>query len=80
MSEKRSDGGTSLADLGIGEVGRVREVVADRPMRRKMMDMGITKGAAVELSKKSPLGDPLEIKTRGYKITIRKKSAEGVLV
>jgi ferrous iron transport protein A len=80
MTKVKTKGVASLADLKVGESGKVREVLADKAMRQKIMDMGITKGATVAVSKKSPLGDPLEVKARNYKITIRKKSAEGILL
>ncbi len=59
----------------IGEKGIVKSVVGEGKIKRRLFDMGITPGADVLMRKKAPLGDPIEIKIRGYEITLRKTEA-----
>ena len=63
-----------------GEKVRVISVNGDRPLRRRLMDMGILKGCEIEVIRVAPLGDPVEFMLRGYKLTLRKKDAEMVMV
>ncbi|NLN72046.1 MAG: ferrous iron transport protein A [Thermoplasmatales archaeon] len=70
----------TLKDVTEGEKVRVISVNGDRPLRRRLMDMGILKGCEIEVIRVAPLGDPVEFMLRGYKLTLRKKDAEMVMV
>ena len=60
-----------LSDFVIGESGVITKVEGEGKLRRRVLDMGVTPGAHVLLRKKAPLGDPIEIKIRGYELTLR---------
>lgn len=64
-----------LSDFTIGETGQIKMVKGEGRIRRRLFDMGVTPGAEVVLIKKAPLGDPLEVKIRGYDLTLRKDEA-----
>lgn len=64
-----------LSDFTIGETGLIKMVKGEGRIRRRLFDMGVTPGAEVVLVKKAPLGDPLEVKIRGYDLTLRKDEA-----
>ena len=70
----------TLRDLKIGESAKVTKVHGEGALRRRIMDMGITKGVEVRVRKVAPLGDPIEITVRGYELTLRKTDAEMVEV
>ena len=70
----------TLRDLKIGESAKVIKVHGEGALRRRIMDMGITKGVEVRVRKVAPLGDPIEITVRGYELTLRKADAEMVEV
>ena len=59
---------------------RVKKIQGEGPVRRRIMDMGITKGSEIYVRKVAPLGDPVEINIRGYELTLRKFDAEMVIV
>ena len=65
-----------LDQIEKGETGLVRSVEGDGKVRRRLFDMGVTPGARVELRKKAPMGDPIEITIRGYELSLRKAEAE----
>ena len=65
----------TVKDLKIGESGEVEKLSGDKVLKRRMMDMGITRGTNIMVTKFSPLGNPIEIKVRDYQITIRKENA-----
>ena len=69
-----------LDEFQIGEIGQVIKVEGEGRLRRRLFDMGVTPGAEVLLRKKAPLGDPIEIKLRGYELTLRKSEAQLVLL
>ena len=69
-----------LDEFRIGDVGTVIMVEGEGRLRRRLFDMGITPGAKVELKKKAPLGDPIEISLRGYELTLRKSEANLVVL
>ncbi len=69
-----------LSELLPGEKGAVSRVAAEGRIRRRLLDMGVTPGAAVVMRKKAPLGDPLEVTVRGYELTLRKSEADCVTV
>lgn len=66
----------TLKDVKVNETTVVLKVHGDGPVRRRIMDMGITKGVEVYVRKVAPLGDPLEIMVRGYELSLRKADAE----
>lgn len=69
-----------LSDIKIGQKATVLKVNGNGALKRRIMDMGVTKGAEVFITKTAPLGDPLEINVRGYQLTIRKDDAKTILV
>ena len=69
-----------LSGLAIGERCVVVKVNGEGAIRRRLFDMGVTPGTEILLRKKAPLGDPLEIKIRGYELTLRKAEAACVEV
>ena len=70
----------TLRDIPIGESARVKKLYGEGAVKRRIMDMGITKGVEVRVRKVAPLGDPLEITVRGYELSLRKADAEMVEV
>lgn len=64
-----------LSELTIGESGKIVKVTGEGAVRRRLFDMGVTPGAEVYFRKKAPLGDPIEIRIRGYELTLRKIEA-----
>lgn len=66
---------TTLAELKPGQRGRVRRVTGAGAVHRRILDMGISRGALVELERTAPLGDPIKIKVRGYALSLRKSEA-----
>lgn len=70
----------TLRDVPVGDDAVVLRLTGEGPLKRRIMDMGLTKGTAVHVRKVAPLGDPIEIAVRGYELSIRKSEAENVLV
>ena len=66
----------TLRDAKIGDTVRVVKLHGSGPIKRRIMDMGITKGVEIHLRKVAPLGDPVEITVRGYELSLRKADAE----
>ena len=66
---------STLKDVKIGETVRVRKLGGEGAVRRRIMDMGITKGAEIYVRKVAPLGDPIEVTVRGYELSLRKADA-----
>ena len=71
---------TTLKDVKCGQTVRVKKIQGAGAVRRRIMDMGITKGSEIYVRKVAPLGDPVEINIRGYELTLRKFDAEMVIV
>ncbi|MDD4391085.1 MAG: FeoA family protein [Eubacteriales bacterium] len=65
----------TLKDIKIGATAKVKKLHGEGAVRRRIMDMGITKGIDVYLRKVAPLGDPMEVTVRGYELLIRKEDA-----
>jgi ferrous iron transport protein A len=65
----------TVSDLHIGESGRVVKLRGEGAIKRRIMDMGITKGVTVLVRKVAPLGDPIELNLRGYELSLRKADA-----
>lgn len=68
----------TLKEAKIGETVRVLKINGSGPLRRRIMDMGITKGVTIYVRKVAPLGDPVEITVRGYELSLRKEDAETI--
>ncbi|MBO7515639.1 MAG: ferrous iron transport protein A [Lachnospiraceae bacterium] len=66
----------TLKEAKIGETVTVKKLNGEGPIRRRIMDMGITKGVKIYVRKVAPLGDPLELTLRGYELTLRRADAE----
>lgn len=70
----------TLRDAKVGETVRISKLHGEGAVKRRIMDMGITKGTDVFIRKLAPLGDPVEISVRGYELSIRKSDAEMIEV
>ena len=68
----------TLRDASIGSDVVVKKLHGEGAVKRRIMDMGITKGASVHIRKVAPLGDPVEVNVRGYELTVRRADAEMV--
>ena len=68
----------TLRDAVVGKYYIVKKINGSGPLKRRIMDMGITKGADVTLVKVAPLGDPMELKVRGYELSIRAAEAKKI--
>ena len=71
---------TTLRDVKVGESCTVARLTGTGALKRRIMDMGLTKGTRVHVRKVAPLGDPLELTVRGYELSIRKDEAASVEV
>ncbi|MFO1498799.1 MAG: FeoA family protein [Verrucomicrobiota bacterium] len=69
-----------LSSLSVGQAATVAEIRVPLDKRARLMEMGLLVGTPVELIRFAPLGDPVEIKVRGYHLTLRKHEAEQILV
>lgn len=65
-----------LRDMAIGETSKVVKINGEGKVKRRIMDMGITKGTSIYLRKVAPLGDPVEVTVRGYELSLRKDDAD----
>ena len=70
----------TLKQTKCGETVTVTRLGGEGALKRRIMDMGITKGTSIFMRKVAPLGDPVEITVRGYELSIRKGDAENILV
>lgn len=66
----------TLRDVKIGETAKVVKLHGEGAVKRRIMDMGVTKGVEIFVRKVAPLGDPVEITVRGYELSLRKQDAE----
>lgn len=62
----------TLKDAKVGETVRVKKLYGEGPVKRRIMDMGITRGVDLHVRKVAPLGDPMELNVRGYELSVRK--------
>ena len=69
-----------LSELKPGERGVISKVVGDREVRRRLLDMGLTRGTEIIVIRKAPLGDPVEFLLKGYNLSLRKRESENVYV
>ncbi|GFI31205.1 MAG: ferrous iron transport protein A [Lachnospiraceae bacterium] len=70
----------TLKQIACGETVKVAKLHGEGPVKRRIMDMGITKGIDVFVRKVAPLGDPMEVTVRGYELSLRKADAEMIEV
>jgi len=70
----------TLKDAKVGETVRVKKLYGEGPVKRRIMDMGITRGVDLHVRKVAPLGDPMELNVRGYELSVRKTDAEMIEV
>jgi ferrous iron transport protein A len=70
----------TLKEISCGETVRVVKIEGTGPVKRRIMDMGITKGAEIFVRKVAPLGDPIEVNVRNYELSLRKEDAESIIV
>ena len=70
----------TLRDVKIGETGQGGKLHGEGPVKRRIMDMGLTKGTKVYVRKVAPLGDPMELTVRNYELSVRKADAEMIEV
>jgi ferrous iron transport protein A len=66
----------SLRDVNVGETSTVLKIHGSGALKRRIMDMGITKGTEITVRKVAPLGDPIEVTVRGYELSVRKDDAD----
>ena len=71
---------STLKDAKIGQTVRVAKLQGEGAVKRRIMDMGITKGVEIYVRKVAPLGDPMELNLRGYELTLRKADANMIEV
>lgn len=70
----------SLKDVRIGGTAKVVKLHGEGAIKRRIMDMGITKGVEIYVRKVAPLGDPIEITVRGYELSVRQEDAQNIEV
>ncbi|RZO58215.1 MAG: hypothetical protein EVA89_19705 [Sandaracinaceae bacterium] len=73
-----NDQGPTLADLPVGAEATVVDVACPRGVARRLMEMGLLPGTRVRVVRVAPLGDPIELRLRGYSLSIRRREAAGV--
>ena len=69
-----------LSDLKPGERGVISRIAGDRELRRRLLDMGLTRGTEIIVIRRAPLGDPVEFLLKGYNLSLRKRECEDVYV
>ena len=72
--------GKTLRDVAIGQAAVIKRPHGEGALKRRIMDMGLTKGTEVYVRKVAPLGDPIEVTVRGYELSLRKSEAGNILV
>lgn len=70
----------TLKDVAVGDKAVVKRLTGEGALKRRIMDMGVTKGVEIYVRKVAPLGDPMEVTVRGYELSLRKAEAESILV
>ncbi|WP_294374463.1 ferrous iron transport protein A [uncultured Clostridium sp.] len=71
---------STLKEVKCGQTVTVKKLTGVGPIKRRIMDMGITKGCEIFVRKVAPLGDPIEVQVRGYELSLRKEDAEMIEV
>ena len=70
----------TLREVPVGGTAKVKKIYGEGAVKRRIMDMGITRGVEIRVRKVAPLGDPIEITVRGYELSLRKADAESIEV
>ena len=70
----------TLDQLRVGQIGTITAVGGESPLRCRLLDMGLIPGTAVTVRKVAPMGDPMELRLRGYELTLRKADAANITV
>ena len=70
----------TLKDVAVGDKAIVKRLSGEGALKRRIMDMGVTKGVEIFVRKVAPFGDPIEVTVRGYELSLRKAEAENILV
>ena len=70
----------TLKDVAVGDSAIVKKLSGEGALKRRIMDMGVTKGVEIIVRKVAPFGDPIEGTVRGYELSLRKAEAENILV
>ena len=70
----------TLRDVAVGSTCQVKKLHGEGAVKRRIMDMGITRGVEIYVRKVAPLGDPIEVTVRGYELSLRKQDAEMIEV
>ena len=70
----------TLKDVSVGDSAIVKKLSGEGALKRRIMDMGVTKGVEIFVRKVAPFGDPIEVTVRGYELSLRKAEAENILV
>ena len=70
----------TLKDVAIGDSAIVKRLSGEGALKRRIMDMGVTKGVEIFVRKVAPLGDPIEVTVRGYELSLRKDEAANIIV
>jgi len=73
-------GPKTLLKVRPGQKGRIVKILGAGPIQRRILDMGLVKGAEIEVERVAPLGDPLEVKVKGYHLSLRKDEAANIFV
>ena len=69
-----------LVDLKPGQIGVVNKITGEGSVKRRLLDMGIVKGTIIEIERVAPFGDPIEVKVKGYHVSLRKDEAADIYV
>jgi ferrous iron transport protein A len=80
MPQKGDVSMKTLGDVAVGKTAKVVRLHGEGAMRRRIMDMGLTKGVEVKVRKLAPLGDPMELTVRGYELSLRRADAKMIEV
>ena len=70
----------TLREIACGQTVKVSKLTGEGPVKRRIMDMGITRGVDIFVRKVAPLGDPIEVTVRGYELSLRKADAEMIII
>ncbi|QXM06839.1 FeoA family protein [Crassaminicella indica] len=70
----------TLKELKPKTGGKIIKIMGTGALKRRLMDMGVIRGTEVYVEKKAPLGDPIEVKIKGYSLTLRKEDAERIII
>ena len=70
----------TLKDVAVGDQAVVKRLTGEGALKRRIMDMGVTKGVEIFVRRVAPLGEPMEVTVRGYELSLRKAEAESIVV